>query len=577
MKKFPPSVRGVCLGLALLACVCAVLSGALFADASAASLPVVTVTASDAAAAELGADTASFTFRRTPSTSKSLNIYYKVGGTAAGAADYAALSGSVVIPAGASTAVVKVTPLGDAAVEGDETVSVTVSGNKFYAVGSTASASATIADNNLAPTPEPTPTPTPTPDGDPYPQNGLYVSTRGSDTNDGATPETALRSISAAAARAVPGTTVFIEGGTYFEQVVTKAGGLAGHEIVFRSFNGTAVIDGSSLGWAPGSNQNQGLVELRHPYVRLSGLKVVNSKNTGVLLDADDLTVEGCEVAESQRHAVSTHTSRQTNYPGLVGTMIRNVVIKDNLVYRAALTGVGQAISLIADGFVITGNTVRDNPKEGIDIWLGAKRGEVSGNVVYGNNAPGIYVDGASYVRIHSNRVFNNTKGIGVTSEDENYSTHDVWVYNNVVYDNAEAGLFLWDEGARPGRRGVQGVLVAHNTLAGNRHSVYLAGEGNTGEIVNNLGQSSAASVRDESVRSSVAVRKNVWLPGLGGFAAAARKDFRLKAGSPAVDRGVRLPALKDDRGRTFPMDSDFDGAARPRGSAPDAGAYEYR
>ncbi|HEX8187059.1 MAG TPA: right-handed parallel beta-helix repeat-containing protein [Pyrinomonadaceae bacterium] len=467
MKKFPSSVRGVCLGLGLLACVCAVLSGALFADAAAAALPVVTVNASVPEAAEAGP----------------------------GAAE---------------------------------------------------------------------------------PLNALYVSTRGSDGNDGATPETALRSISAAAARAVPGTTVLVEGGTYFEQVVTKAGGLAGREIIFKGFDGTAVVDGSALAWA-GGNQNQGLVELRHPYVRLSGLKVVNSKNTGILLDADHLTVEGCEVAESQRHAISTHTSRQTNYPGLAGTMIGDVVIKDNLVYRAALTGVGQAISLIADGFVVAGNTVRDNPKEGIDIWLGAKHGEVAGNTVYGNNAPGIYVDGASYVRVHRNIVYGNRSGIGVSSENEDYSTHDIWVYNNVVYDNAEAGLFLWDKRSRPGRHGVQGLLAAHNTLVGNRHSFFLAGEGNTGEIVNNVGQSAAESVRDQSARSSVAVRDNVWLPNLDGFAAAARKDFHLTAGSPALDRGVRLPPLKDDRGRTFPIDSDFDGASRARGRSPDAGAYEYR
>jgi parallel beta-helix repeat protein len=403
----------------------------------------------------------------------------------------------------------------------------------------------------------------------------LYVSTRGDDSKDGSTPERALRSVSAALARARAGTTVFVAGGTYYEQVVTKAGGGEGAEITVKSFNGTAVIDGSRLGWTPDGNQNQGLVELRHPHVKLDGLKVVGSKNTGVLLAADHLTVEGCEVAETRLHGISTDTSRQTNYKGRPGTMIRDVVLRGNTVARAALSGSGQAVSLIADGFVVTGNTVRDNPKEGIDIWLGARHGEVAGNTVFGNSAPGIYVDGASYVRVHRNIVYGNRSGIGVSSENEHYSTHDIWVYNNVVYDNAEAGLFLWDKRSRPGRHGVQGLLAAHNTLVGNRHSFFLAGEGNTGEIVNNVGQSAAESVRDQSVRSSVAVRDNVWLPNLDGFAAAARKDFHLKAGSPAVDRGVRLPPLKDDRGRTFPMDSDFDGASR--GRSPDAGAYEYR
>lgn len=405
----------------------------------------------------------------------------------------------------------------------------------------------------------------------------IHVSTRGSDANDGASPDTPLRNISTAAGRAVPGTTVLIEGGTYFEQVVTKAGGLAGQEIVFRSFDGTAVVDGSTQGWSPGGNQNQGLFELRHPFVRLVGLKVVNSKNTGILLDADGLTVDGCEVAGTQRHGISTHTSRQTNYPGLAGTMIRDVTLRGNVVWRAALAGNAQAVSLIADGFVVSGNTVRDNPKEGIDIWLGAKHGEVTGNTVHGNSAPGIYVDGASYVRVHGNRVFNNSKGIGVSSEDANYPTRDVWVYNNVVYDNRGAGCFVWDDGSDPGYKGSQDVLIAHNTLVGNSPSVYLSGENNSAEIVNNLGFTTGASVYSSAVDSSFNTHHNVWLRSLAGFADAANKDFRLTASSAALDRGGPVPYFYDDLGNAFTVATDFDGQPRVAGPAPDAGAFEYR
>jgi len=405
----------------------------------------------------------------------------------------------------------------------------------------------------------------------------LYVSTRGDDSRDGATSGTALRTVSAALARARAGTTVRIEGGTYYEQVVTRAGGAPGAEITIRSHNGTAVIDGSTQAWAPGGNQNQGLFELRHPHVRLEGLKVVNSKNTGILLAADNLTVEACEVSETRLHGVSTETSRQTNWRGRRGTMIRNIVLRGNTVARAALGRNSQAVSLIAEGFLVADNTVRDSPVEGIDIWLGARRGEVTGNRVYGNGAAGIYVDGASYVRVHRNVVYRNRSGIGVSSEDANYATHDVWVYNNLVYDNAEAGCFLWDDRVLPGHRGVQKVLFAHNTLVGNRHSFYLSGEGNTGAILNNLGQSAAESVWNESKGSSVRLGGNVWLPSVSGFAGAPRKDFRLTARSPAVDKGSRVTPFADDRGARFEIGSDFDGASRAAGRAPDAGAYEYR
>ncbi|HLM54515.1 MAG TPA: right-handed parallel beta-helix repeat-containing protein [Pyrinomonadaceae bacterium] len=407
-------------------------------------------------------------------------------------------------------------------------------------------------------------------------QGGVYVSTRGSDSNDGSSPGSPLRTISESLRRARPGETVFVEGGTYHEQVVTRRAGREGARITISSFNGTAVLDGSLLPWRAGAEQNQGLVELRHPFVTLAGLRVVNSKNTGVLLDADDLTVENCEVAETRLHGISTHTDRQTNYPRRAGSMIRRVMLRGNVVARAALAGNSQAVSLIADGFLVSGNTVRDNATEGIDIWLGAKRGEVTGNTVHGNGAAGIYVDGASFVRIHRNLVYGNRSGVGVSSEDANYSTHHVWVYNNVVYDNREAGLFLWDDRARPGRWGAQAVVLAHNTLAGNRHSVYLAGGENSVEVVNNVGYSDNMNVYDESVKSSTVERNNIWLPSARGFVSASRKDFRLTSNSPAVDKGRPVPPFRDDRGITFNIGEDFDGRARVSGHAPDAGAFEY-
>lgn len=399
---------------------------------------------------------------------------------------------------------------------------------------------------------------------------GLYVSPQGDDRRDGSSPAKALRTISEAMSRVRPGETVYVGQGTYREQVVTKRGGAPGAEITVKAIDGKAVIDGSSLDWAAGKSQNQALVELRHPFVRIVGLTVQNSKNTGILLAADDLTVEDSQILGTQMHPISSDTTRQTEYHGKVATMIRHIVLKNNLIERGS-----RPLSLIADGFLVSGNTVRDSMREGIDIWLGSRRGEVVGNTVYGNKATGIYVDGADYVKIHRNVVYRNGSGIGVTSEDKDYKTRNIWVFDNVAYDNTDAGCYLWDDKWRPGYKGVQNVLIAYNTIIGNKYAISIAGESHSGSIFNNLGYATKMSVDDHAVHSSLKLKGNVWLPSITGFASAERHDFRLTEHSPAIDKGVALPPLRDSDG-AFSIGKDFQGLDRVSGNKPDAGAFEY-
>jgi hypothetical protein len=86
---------------------------------------VVTVGALDSHAQEpgLGAvDTGQFAIRRTGNLSNDVTVFFGVGGSASNGVDYIAISNRVVIPAGATQAVVNIQPLADALVEGTETV-----------------------------------------------------------------------------------------------------------------------------------------------------------------------------------------------------------------------------------------------------------------------------------------------------------------------------------------------------------------------------------------------------------------------------------------------------------------------
>ena len=117
------------------------------------SMLTVSVSTLDAIAGEAGADAGTFQLTRTGVTNAPLTVGYALGGSALNGADYNALSNFVVIPAGSSNANITVTPRDDSAVEGSETVSVTLFDTASYNIGVGTNAVVTISDNEVAPPP----------------------------------------------------------------------------------------------------------------------------------------------------------------------------------------------------------------------------------------------------------------------------------------------------------------------------------------------------------------------------------------------------------------------------------------
>jgi hypothetical protein len=110
--------------------------------------PTVSVAVSDATGAEPGTDTGRFTLSRSGGVSgQVLTVGYVLTGTATSGADFTALSGSVTMPAGVTSVSVDVRPVDDADVEGKETVVLTVAPDPTYKLGSVASGTVTLLDN----------------------------------------------------------------------------------------------------------------------------------------------------------------------------------------------------------------------------------------------------------------------------------------------------------------------------------------------------------------------------------------------------------------------------------------------
>jgi hypothetical protein len=114
-----------------------------------AALSAVSVTATDASGSEPGTDTGGFTLARSGSTSAPLTVNVSWGGTATNGSDYTFQPATATFPAGAASVAVSVVPTDDAQVEGTETVVLALSAGAGYQVGSPASGTVSIADNDV--------------------------------------------------------------------------------------------------------------------------------------------------------------------------------------------------------------------------------------------------------------------------------------------------------------------------------------------------------------------------------------------------------------------------------------------
>lgn len=116
-------------------------------------VPVVSVTASDASASETNRDPGLLLITRSGPTSNPLTVYYGVAGSALHGTDYQLLTGQIVIPAGATSVPVVITPYDDDLGEGDpETVTFNLATyNSAYQLGTAYSATVNIADNDDQP------------------------------------------------------------------------------------------------------------------------------------------------------------------------------------------------------------------------------------------------------------------------------------------------------------------------------------------------------------------------------------------------------------------------------------------
>lgn len=109
--------------------------------------PTVTVVTTISVTAALVLPAGEFRITRTGSLADSLTVRYDLSGSAVDGADYTALSGVVTIPAGASSAVVRVVSLSGGLLGFPKTVVLSLRADAAYCVGQSSTAIVSIVSS----------------------------------------------------------------------------------------------------------------------------------------------------------------------------------------------------------------------------------------------------------------------------------------------------------------------------------------------------------------------------------------------------------------------------------------------
>lgn len=340
-----------------------------------------------------------------------------------------------------------------------------------------------------------------------------FVSPTGSNSNPG-TQALPWLTITYAVSRIAAGDTLYLETGTYSEQVTLSQSGIAGAPIAIRESAGaTAVIDGTGVA---GVDANEALFQVAgQDYITLSGFEVRDSAYDGinVLGESHHVTIDGVTSTANGRSgvyldgpvSVAAHTSVinstfTTNTRGGI-TLWKSAggyfKIEGNTVSGNTGTGNYDGIQIGGgDGgthhVVVRQNTITNNGASdagednldlgghGINHHYLVEQNNISGTIGSfklhsGSLADATYTAGTS--GFHLAR-FNRITGHGITSYGY---PNPIALYNNTLYDCGECFLIYgqtatlqtlgdstYTSGSDAGRFAAKNNLTFQNAVSGN-------------------------------------------------------------------------------------------------------------
>lgn len=291
----------------------------------------------------------------------------------------------------------------------------------------------------------------------------FYVSPKGDDLAPG-TIAHPWKTMQKAFDSAMPGSTVHVKAGIYYEKVALNVEG--NHKegsITFRNFEKDHVtISGEGVANHPNSYTDDIIFIDSKSYVTLQGFEI---------RDVDALECSGIRYTGAGSHVeirnnVIHNIRGGGQNGGAMGITIyatdkdhalTDLVIDGNEIYDC---DPAYSEALVLNGniknFTVSNNIVHDVNNIGIDMvggegWIGARQprnGVCKGNKVFRARsqaeegfAAGIYVDGGKDIVVEDNEVYECDLGIEIGAENQGIVASGVVIRRNRVHDNDKAGI----------------------------------------------------------------------------------------------------------------------------------------
>lgn len=404
-----------------------------------------------------------------------------------------------------------------------------------------------------------------------------YVSrSLGSDTNDGRSTSRPFKTIQKAADRTLPGDTVFIMNGKYGD--VTPEGvvqitrsGRPGLPITYRPLPGHEPVLAPVTGW-------NGIAVIGASYITITGLDIRG--------DSDNLKLEDAEVGSKPTGPAFNTNCIYIREDTPTGRTSHHITVRNNHMWDCPGAGVG---STDADHLLIEHNRVHSNAwysafaTSGISVLSPVDFGHSTAyKIIIRNN---VVYDNESKVKWYVCACYSDGNGIIVDQTLHRGDTGIAYkgrilVENNLAFDNGGSGIHSFSSG---------NVDIVHNTAYMNSRGREVnypnigAWHSSNVRLLNNVSVARPGKPTNFTFQNSdVVYDYNIYYGGTTPMVQgphdviadpklvapgtdAWRADFRLAAGSPAVDSGIATNTR-----------TDYAGMPRPQGTGWDRGAHEY-